>query len=175
MGFVLQDLGLIHANGHRALRGINLRVARGGQRAIIDPSGAGKTSLTRLVSVARRPTDERLQMPDASPWSLAAGELPALRARIGVVQQAPPMLLRLRVVTAILAGRLGQWPWWKSVLSLLYPVDTGGAHAVPSVDVNSDGAGDEMFPVDFPMFTTEDLMPDHPAGNNLHEATGHHR
>ena len=130
MGFVLQDLGLTHANGHRALRGVSLRVARGEQLAIIGPSGAGKTSLIRLVSAALRPTDGRLQILEASPWSLTAGELRTLRARIGVVHQVPPIPPRLRVVTAVLAGRLGQWPWWKSVLSLLYPADIGGAHAV---------------------------------------------
>jgi phosphonate transport system ATP-binding protein len=30
------------------------------------------------------------------------------------------------VITAILAGRLGQWPLWKSILSLVYPVDIAG-------------------------------------------------
>jgi phosphonate transport system ATP-binding protein len=32
-------------------------------------------------------------------------------------------------VTAILAGRLGQWPLWKSVVSLIYPLDILGSHA----------------------------------------------
>jgi len=31
------------------------------------------------------------------------------------------------VVTAILAGRLGVWPGWKSLLSLIYPADIAGA------------------------------------------------
>jgi len=33
------------------------------------------------------------------------------------------------VVTAVLAGRLGQWPWWKGIASLAYPVDIAGARA----------------------------------------------
>jgi len=32
-------------------------------------------------------------------------------------------------VTAVLAGRLGTWPWWKAVASLLYPADIAGAEA----------------------------------------------
>ncbi|MFZ5463218.1 MAG: ATP-binding cassette domain-containing protein, partial [Pseudomonadota bacterium] len=30
---------------------------------------------------------------------------------------------------AVLAGRLGTWPWWKSLLSLAYPADIAGAYA----------------------------------------------
>jgi phosphonate transport system ATP-binding protein len=52
-----------------------------------------------------------------------------LRSRIGVVHQAPPLPPRQRTVTAILAGRLGTWPWWKSLLSLWYPADMAGARA----------------------------------------------
>lgn len=31
------------------------------------------------------------------------------------------------MITAILAGRLGQWPAWKGLLSMLYPADIAGA------------------------------------------------
>jgi ABC-type phosphate/phosphonate transport system permease subunit len=44
-----------------------------------------------------------------------------------VVHQAPPIPPRQRVVTAVLAGRLGQWPLWKSLASLVLPVDPEGA------------------------------------------------
>jgi phosphonate transport system ATP-binding protein len=52
-----------------------------------------------------------------------------LRTRIGTIHQAPPIPPRLRVVTAILAGRLGAWPAWKGLASLLYPADIEGAQA----------------------------------------------
>jgi phosphonate transport system ATP-binding protein len=52
-----------------------------------------------------------------------------LRARIGSIHQAPPIPGRQRVVTAVLAGKLGQWPAWKSLASLLYPLDVAGARA----------------------------------------------
>jgi phosphonate transport system ATP-binding protein len=42
------------------------------------------------------------------------------------VHQAPPLPPRQRAITAVIAGRLGQWPWWKSALSLLYPADISG-------------------------------------------------
>ena len=33
------------------------------------------------------------------------------------------------MVTAVLAGKLGQWPAWKSLVSLAYPLDVPGARA----------------------------------------------
>ena len=48
-----------------------------------------------------------------------AAPLKALRARIGLVHQAPPIPPRLRVVTAVLAGRLGAWSVRRALASLL--------------------------------------------------------
>jgi phosphonate transport system ATP-binding protein len=129
MAFELDGVGLTHGNGFRALQRISLRVARGERVAVIGPSGAGKTSLLRLLGTALRPTEGRLEILGEKPWQLPAGELRELRTRIGTVHQAPPIPPRLRVVTAILAGRLGVWPAWKSLASLLYPADVAGAHA----------------------------------------------
>ena len=129
MGFRLEGVGLTHANGFTALAGVSLAAARGERIAVIGPSGAGKTTLLRLLGAALRPTDGVLSLLDADPWALPAGELRGLRARIGVVHQAPPLPQRQRVVTAVLAGRLGQWPLWRSVASLVYPLDIAGARA----------------------------------------------
>ena len=51
------------------------------------------------------------------------------RRHCGVVHQSPPIPLRLRVVTAVLAGRLGSTPTWKSIASLFAPRDAAGARA----------------------------------------------
>jgi phosphonate transport system ATP-binding protein len=53
-----------------------------------------------------------------------------LRSRIGVVHQAPPIPPQLRVITAILAGRLGTWSTWRAIASLIYPADIAGAREV---------------------------------------------
>lgn len=126
----LNGVGLVHPNGHRAVHGVLLAV-RGGERvAVIGPSGAGKTSLLRLAAASLRPTEGRMQVLGENPWQLGAAPLRRLRARIGVVHQAPPIPPQLRVVTAILAGRLGSWSTWKAIVSLLYPADIAGAREV---------------------------------------------
>lgn len=130
MSFSLTDAGLIHPNGHCALSRIALSAQRGEMLAVIGPSGAGKTSLLRLLGTSLRPSEGAVSLLGSQPWALAPRELRRLRARIGSIHQAPPIPPRQRVVTAILAGRLGSWPLWKSLASLAYPADIAGAHSV---------------------------------------------
>ena len=131
MSFSLDGVGLTHANGYTALADISLRADRGERIALIGPSGAGKTSLLSVIGTALPPTAGQGVVLD----SALAGQAPRgqdlkrLRARIGTIHQAPPIPGRQRIVTAVLAGRLGQWPAWKSLASLLYPMDIPGARA----------------------------------------------
>jgi phosphonate transport system ATP-binding protein len=123
----VDGLGLVHPNGHRALAGVTLAVGAGEQVAIVGPSGAGKTTLLRLLDASLRPSEGRIAVLGENPWQLSARALRRLRARIGLVHQSPPIPPRLRVVTAVLAGRLGTWSTSRALASLLYPSDIAGA------------------------------------------------
>ena len=129
MSFALNGVGLTHANGFTALSGITLKAEKGERIALIGPSGAGKTSLLSVLGTALAPTAGTAEVLDFGQNSRLTVELAKLRARIGTVHQAPPIPGRQRVVTAVLAGKLGQWPAWKSLASLLYPLDVPGARA----------------------------------------------
>ena len=125
---MLDDVGLTHSNGFTALSHISLSAIQGESIALIGPSGAGKTSLLSTIGTAYLPTAGRMQvLGRAASAQSAARELKALRSRIGTVHQAAPIPLRQRVVTAVLAGKLGQWPLWKALASLAYPQDIAGA------------------------------------------------
>lgn len=130
MSFELDRVGLIHGNGQapgqRALHAVSIKAERGERLAIIGPSGAGKTSLLRILASSIRPTEGRVSVLGDNPWQLGSSELRRLRSRIGFIHQAPPIPPRQRAITAVIAGRLGQWPWWKSALSLIYPADIAG-------------------------------------------------
>ena len=141
MNLLLEGTGLVHANGRRALHEVSLSLAAGERAAVIGPSGAGKTTLIRVLGTSLRPTAGRVEVFATDPWRLGAAELRRLRARIGVVHQSPPIPPRLRVVTAVLAGRLGRWPAWRSLASLLVPRDAAGAReALARLDL-----GDRVF------------------------------
>ena len=119
MSFALNGVGLTHANGFAALREITLKAEKGERIALIGPSGAGKTSLLSVLGTALAPTAGTADILDFGQNFRLTVELAKLRARIGTVHQAPPIPGRQRVVTSVLAGKLGQWPAWKSLASLL--------------------------------------------------------
>jgi phosphonate transport system ATP-binding protein len=129
VSFALQGVGLTHANGFRALCDISLRAAKGERIALIGPSGAGKTSLLSVLGTALAPSDGSVELLDFEQNFRSTVAFKELRARIGSIHQSPPLPGRQRVVTAVLAGKLGQWPAWKSLASLLYPLDVAGARA----------------------------------------------
>ncbi|UVL11987.1 ATP-binding cassette domain-containing protein [Pseudomonas atacamensis] len=120
---------LRHANGVDALRNIDVQIGAGEQVAIIGPSGAGKSSLLNLLATALKPSSGDIEVLGERAWHLSAHQRQRLRARIGRVHQAPPIPPRQRVITAVLAGKLGQWSLGKSLLNLLHPLDVAGARA----------------------------------------------
>ncbi len=118
---------LVHLGGRRALHEIGLSIRPGERVAVIGPSGAGKTSLLRTFATALRPSSGALQVLGADPWVLGGAGRRRLRSRLGLIHQAPPLPPRQRVVTAVLAGRLGGWSLARAVVSLAYPSDIPGA------------------------------------------------
>ena len=129
MSFCLDGVRVTHANGFTALSDISLKANPGECIALIGPSGAVKTSLLSVLGTALRPTHGRVTVLDSATERMGSAALRRLRCRIGTVHQTAPIPARQRAVTAVLAGRLGQWPAWKSLVSLLYPLDLIGARA----------------------------------------------
>lgn len=128
MSFVLRGISVRHAGAARAdqghaLHGIDLRIDQGEQIALIGPSGAGKTTLLHTLACAHAPTAGEFSVFDTQPWTLQHAARHALRSRLFLAPQTPPLPPRQRVVTAVLAGHLPQWSFWKSIASLIKPAD----------------------------------------------------
>ena len=112
-----------------ALRGLTLRVDQADQVAVIGPSGAGKTSLLQALALALRPSSGALQIDGVDPWLVTAAQRQALRRRLFLAPQVPPLPPRQRVITSVLAARLPAMGLLASLRSLIYPSDIPAAHA----------------------------------------------
>jgi phosphonate transport system ATP-binding protein len=118
------------AGAPAALRALSVQIAAGEQVAVIGPSGAGKTTLLHVLACALPPSAGTIHLDGQQPWTLGRRALQALRGRLFLAPQVPPLPPRQRVVTALLAGRLPGQSLWSSLRSLFYPSDIPRAHAL---------------------------------------------
>ncbi len=81
------SVGLRYGTGAEVLKDLDLRLPRGGFTYLIGPSGAGKTSLLKLLYLAQRPTRGRMRIFGEELSAAPRDAMPAFRRRIGVVFQ----------------------------------------------------------------------------------------
>lgn len=105
----------------RALDELSLNVNRGERLALIGSSGAGKTTLFRLLNATLRPTDGRLLFDGRDVGQMSARELRAMRRRVGTVYQQHYLVPSLSVLDNALCGRLGRWSLWQTARSVVRP------------------------------------------------------
>ena len=133
-----ENVGLRYGNGPEVLKDINLELEPGSFQFLTGPSGAGKTSLLRLLFLARRPTRGLISLFNRDVMTLSRAELPDIRRKIGVVFQEFRLLDHLTTFENVsLPLRVaGQKPadYRQDVLELLRWVGLAEhAHAYPPV------------------------------------------
>ncbi len=106
-----------------AVNGVDLTVRPGEKVAVIGPSGAGKTTLFRLLNLTVRQTSGRLWIAGQEIGDLHGARLREMRRKIGTVYQQHNLVPRLRVIHNVLAGRLGTWSLRQALRSLVRPRD----------------------------------------------------
>lgn len=105
----------------RVLDDVTLSVRAGERVAVIGPSGAGKTTLFRLLAGLVKPAKGRVQTLGQDVSQLAGRRLARLRREVGFLHQQDNLIPQLRVVHNVLMGRLGYWWLPRALLSLLWP------------------------------------------------------
>ena len=83
----LEQVGLQYGSGPEVLRDVSLSLEAGSFHFLTGASGAGKTSLLRLLYLALRPTRGSMLLFDRDVSRIGRKQRPALRRRIGVVSQ----------------------------------------------------------------------------------------
>jgi phosphonate transport system ATP-binding protein len=125
----LERVRKVFPDGTVAVDDVTLEIDAGERVAVIGPSGAGKTTLFRLLNATLRPTSGLLEFDAADLASLSGRRLRQFRRRIGTVYQQHNLVPQLRVVHNVLAGRLGSWSLPKALWSLLVPQERATALA----------------------------------------------
>jgi cell division transport system ATP-binding protein len=92
-----ENVGMRYGLGPEILRDISFTLDQGSFHLLTGPSGAGKTSLLKLIYLAERPSRGAISMFGRDIATTPREELPALRRRIGVVFQEFRLLDHLTV------------------------------------------------------------------------------
>jgi cell division transport system ATP-binding protein len=84
---IFENVGMRYGMGPEVLRDINMHLASGSFHFLTGPTGAGKSSLLKLLALSHRPSRGLLTLFGQEVSGLERSDLPSFRRRIGVVFQ----------------------------------------------------------------------------------------
>lgn len=105
--------------GKIALSSLSFSVRKGERIALIGPSGAGKTTLMNTLATFIRSFEGELMIDDSPTSTLK--DRKKLAKKIGMIRQQFDLVDELPAIHNVLAGKLGEWGFFKSLLSLIVP------------------------------------------------------
>lgn len=103
----VEHLTKVYDDGTVALRDVSFEVPDGEFLAVIGLSGSGKSTLLRCINRLIDPTDGRILWNDVDITAASQEDMRRIRRRIGMVFQHFNLVHRSKVITNVLAGRLG--------------------------------------------------------------------
>jgi phosphonate transport system ATP-binding protein len=112
----IRNLNKIYHGGVQALADVSFDVPKGQFLAVIGLSGSGKSTLLRCINRLIEPTSGQILWEGTDITAASPDEMRRIRRRIGMVFQHFNLVHRSRVITNVLAGRLGYVnPAWSLV------------------------------------------------------------
>jgi phosphonate transport system ATP-binding protein len=103
----VQNLTKVYDDGTVALKDVSFEVPQGQFLAVIGLSGSGKSTLLRCINRLIDPTEGRILWKGEDITGANHEDLRNIRRRIGMVFQNFNLVYRSKVITNVLAGRLG--------------------------------------------------------------------
>ena len=125
----VNNLTKIYDDGTVALRNVSFRVEDGEFLIIIGLSGSGKSTLLRCINRLIEPTEGQILWDGMDITAAEPGELRKIRRQIGMVFQHFNLVRRSKVITNVIAGRLGYVSQWPSLLHRFPKADREKAFA----------------------------------------------
>lgn len=114
-----ENVGKVYPNGVEALVNVNAEIKQGEFIAIIGLSGAGKSTFIRLINKMHEVTSGKLTVNDTVvDENLKGKALRKFRRGIGMVFQSFNLVLRTSVLKNVLAARVADLSWWRSLIGL---------------------------------------------------------
>ena len=118
-----------------ALESVSLSVQKGEVIAILGSSGAGKTTLFRLLNATVRPTSGSLRLDGRELGTMSTSELRRTRRRIGTIYQQHNLVPSLTALQNTLCGCLGRWSLTETIRSILSPAKTDVEQALHALEL----------------------------------------
>lgn len=125
----IENLTKIYDGGTQALDDVSFEVQDGEFLAIIGLSGSGKSTLLRCINRLIEPTEGTITWDGIDVTNASQEELRRVRRRIGMVFQHFNLVNRSKVLTNVLAGRLGYLNPALSLVNRFPKADIDKAHA----------------------------------------------
>jgi phosphonate transport system ATP-binding protein len=118
MAIEFKGAGKTYPNGTRALNGASLRIEQGEFVAVIGLSGAGKSTMIKMVNRMTDVTDGQVLVDGVDVMSLSGKSLRRFRRGVGMVFQSFNLISRASVISNVLAARVADMGLVRSLLGI---------------------------------------------------------
>jgi len=125
----VEHLTKVYDDGTVALSDVSFDVADGQFLAVIGLSGSGKSTLLRCINRLIDPTEGRITWNGEDITAASQEDMRRIRRRIGMVFQHFNLVHRSKVITNVLAGRLGYTPPALAIANIFSKADRDKAVA----------------------------------------------
>ena len=117
------------------LDGVSLTVTAGEHLSVLGSSGAGKTTLFRLLNATLRPTRGAVRVDGCDFGVMSSAELRGARRRIGTIYQQHNLVPSLTSLQNTLCGCLGRWSMAQTVRSIFHPAKADVQEALHALEL----------------------------------------